>query len=121
MPTARRRRRSQPSFSVNARTSRGRAAGAIRARDGATTRAGRAHLRTAVNVDTFGNVVDAIDDGCIEGCTTADEVITRHSQPAVHPDDTSGWIWRTVQGWVQGSGIQRNHVFMRYDGKGLLQ
>jgi RHS repeat-associated protein len=83
-------------------------------------RAVPAHLQRSTLVDPFGNATDAIDAGCVDGCASADEVITAHTSPGLPAADTSGWMWRTVESYVVGSvnSGQRKHLFFTYDGGG---
>ncbi len=81
---------------------------------------GRAHLRTRVELDRFGNPTKATNDGCIEGCPAVDEVIHRHATPTRIAADPSGWMWRSTEEWVQGAGssTQLGHVLHAFDAYG---
>ncbi len=82
--------------------------------------AGRAHLQTSSEVDRFGNAVNAIDRGCVDGCTSADEASVVHTTPA-RIADASGWLWRTSNEWVQGASSPTllRHVERSFDAHGL--
>ena len=81
---------------------------------------GTAHLRSRNVVDPFGNGTDAVDEGCVDGCSAADEIITRHSEPGRPAADGSGWRWRNVESWVSGSrnATRWKHTFTQYDAAG---
>jgi RHS repeat-associated protein len=78
---------------------------------------GRAHLHRSSLLDAFGNATDAVDDGCVNGCATADESITTHTIPGRPPGDLSGWLYRTVESYVLGSNTpgQRKDTLTQYD------
>ncbi|MGH7439148.1 MAG: toxin TcdB middle/N-terminal domain-containing protein [Polyangiaceae bacterium] len=84
--------------------------------------AGRAHTKTGSAVDVFGNATDEIDDGCVDGCSAVDEVITKHSTPGRRSDDPTGWMYRTTESYVYGSATSglRNHLLMQYDKGGSI-
>jgi RHS repeat-associated protein len=84
----------------------------------ASTR-GRVRNAMAADFDAFGNALQSIDAGCVEGCA-ADEVITSVSVPRLL-GDASGWSWRTVESWISGSNAPselRQHKLMTYDALG---
>jgi RHS repeat-associated protein len=89
--------------------------------------AGTAHLQTSAVVDPFGNATDAIDAGCVDGCASGDEVITKHTTPGRGPDaspgnaDPSGWMWRPIESYVTGSvsGTREDQFFI-YNADGSL-
>jgi len=64
---------------------------------------GTVRLRTSATFDDFGNQLTASAEGCVEGCSFTDEVITTHTAFDRTPDDTSGWLWRSTQSFVTGS------------------
>jgi RHS repeat-associated protein len=64
---------------------------------------GRVRISSASIVDAFGNKTRAVASGCVEGCIPADEVIQTFTDPARIAEDDSGWIWRTVRSYVNGS------------------
>jgi RHS repeat-associated protein len=81
-----------------------------------------AHLHSSTLVDFFGNATDAIDAGCVAGCTTSDETITRHTTPGRPACDPGGWMWRTVESDVAGSstGAGQDQTSMSYECGGQL-
>lgn len=80
---------------------------------------GRAHTQTSVTVDAFGNKLVDTALGCTEGCAT-DETITSHTVPERPAGDTTGWLFRTVETWVEGSRHpgKRQHHFTKYQSDG---
>jgi RHS repeat-associated protein len=105
----------------------------VRERDGSTTTnagsmpsragAGTARVRSRVAYDLFGNTVDAIRDGCIQGCPAGvDESIATTKEFALVPGDTSGWHWRETRTYVTGSvhTARRNETKRIYDSLGRL-
>jgi RHS repeat-associated protein len=64
----------------------------------------RTRTQSQATVDKFGNALDQIALGCTEGCPDGvDEIITSHTEPARPTGDASGWLWRTVHSYVNGS------------------
>jgi len=81
----------------------------------------RAHLRSLVGVDYFGNRTQTTAEGCIDGCAQQDESILTVTTPGRRNDDPSGWMWRTVDAYVNGSqnpNTKRNHLSTAYDIRG---
>ena len=83
---------------------------------------GAARLRSSREVDSFGNPVKSASEGCVEGCSAADEVITTHTTFARPSGDTSGWLFRPASSHVTGSvhTAPRKQVFFEYDARGDL-
>ena len=77
----------------------------------------RAHLRGSTEVDGFGNAMSKISEGCVDGCSQVDEVITSTTAPARRNDEPTGWLWRTTESYVTGSlsVAKRHHQFIEYD------
>jgi hypothetical protein len=83
------------------------------------TGSGIAHVRKRAVLDTFGNVTDTIDDGCVDGCLAVDESLTSHTTPGLPADDTGGWLWRPVESWTTGgTPTQWHHQYTDFDGHG---
>ncbi len=83
--------------------------------------AGTAHAQTANVVDLFGNATAATARGCVDGaaCPRADDVIASVTAPALVAGDVSGWLWRTVESYVQGSdGVRLKDTSVVYDVNG---
>ncbi len=82
---------------------------------------GRGYRRIAEQreVRSLGNATASVASGCVDGaaCSTADDVITSTTTPALVTGDTSGWLWRTVEAYVQGLSdpAPRNDTFTDYD------
>jgi RHS repeat-associated protein len=70
--------------------------------DSVTVRAAAAHVRRDTTVDVFGNVTSSTDEGCVDGCASADEAIVTTDLPAIPAGDSSGWLWRTAESSVTG-------------------
>lgn len=84
--------------------------------------AGRAHLRSSVEVDRFGNAVNATKYGCVDGCASVDEPIVVHTTPTRIATDPSGWIFRTTEQWVQGASSPTllRRVVSNFDAHGRI-
>ena len=56
-------------------------------------------------VDVYGNKRLAINEGCTSGCAngSADEIITKTTEPALVGGDPTGWLWRTASSKVSGN------------------
>jgi hypothetical protein len=69
--------------------------------------AGFARTRSTFVVDGFGNRTLAEAFGCEGGdaCPTVDEEISQHTLPALPPNDSTKWNWRTIRSFVTG----KNH------------
>jgi RHS repeat-associated protein len=86
---------------------------------------GMAHLRTSSTVDSFGNKLSAVNEGCVGGAECpenfglgADETITQVTEPVLlaHP---GGWMWRTNRSYVRGENqARRNESLTAYDSLG---
>jgi RHS repeat-associated protein len=86
---------------------------------------GAAVLRSASEVDFFGNKLVGYDFGCQGGsaCPTndvglvADETIVHVTDALSVAGDEGGWLWRTTQSWVTGSvhQDQRSYTATAYD------
>ena len=92
---------------------------------------GSATLRTASQVDYFGNQVRAENTGCAEGpaCTglgLAQETITTVTVPVRPAFDMTLWTWRTGITWVEGNqhAVSTAETFKlmdhAYDNRGTL-
>ncbi|MCC6216085.1 MAG: hypothetical protein IT376_14560, partial [Polyangiaceae bacterium] len=85
--------------------------------------AGRVRLRSETEADRFGNQVIARAYGCVEGCERVDERIASYTIPARPAGDPTGWLWRTVDAWGEGSaprhaGIRRARTHVTFDAQG---
>lgn len=81
--------------------------------------AGRAHLRSSVSLDRFGNQLASTS----YGRDGVDEAITAHAVPALAPGDGSAWMWRTTESWVSGASApteKRRRVTSTFNAKGQL-
>jgi RHS repeat-associated protein len=66
--------------------------------------AGTARVRSETIYDNFGNTLDAVRRGCIEGCPAGtDETITAHSAFILPDGDGSQWLWRETSSYITGS------------------
>ena len=54
-----------------------------------------------INVDVFGNVIEAVDYGCMDGVCTPDEELTSHTTPGLVGE--TGWRWAPEESWLVGS------------------
>ncbi|HMA94291.1 MAG TPA: toxin TcdB middle/N-terminal domain-containing protein, partial [Polyangiaceae bacterium] len=88
-----------------------------------------ATLQAASGVDFFGNQYLSTKFGCIANCADsaaglaiqADEVIASYTIPAAVPLNATGWMFRTVESWTEGSlhGLNRYGYQKRsYDPQG---
>lgn len=85
--------------------------------------AGTAHVRARSDYDTFGNMVTATRDGCIEGCPNGvDEAITATSVFELPAGDVSGWLHRETHSYITGSvnTAPRNETVKTYNARGKL-
>ncbi len=86
-------------------------------------RRGRVRSHSQTSFDNFGNVVEAREDGCVEGCPAGvDETLIAHSDYTLPPGDGSGWLWREDSAFATGS-IQterRSEVRHLYNAQGNL-
>lgn len=84
--------------------------------------AGRAHVRSSVEVDRFGNPVNATKYGCVDGCASVDEVHTTHTTSTRIAADPSGWLFRVTEQWVQGASSPTllQHVVSSFDAHGRV-
>ena len=90
--------------------------------------AGAATMKSASDVDFFGNKLVGYDLGCSGGaaCPTAadslavDESIVQVTKPITVTGDNGGWLWRTGESWVTGSVHQdtRSHTTVAYNAAG---
>jgi RHS repeat-associated protein len=85
-----------------------------------------AHLQSAATWDNFGDIVSAVDAGCVDGgsCSGAEEALTKVTIFQRSPLDVSGWAWRSVEEYVSGSFHPtdlRHHALYHYDAAGHLQ
>ena len=82
---------------------------------------GRAHLRSNVDVDRFGNAISQTKYGCVDGCATIDEPTLVHTTPTRISADASGWLFRTTDQWVQGASSPTllRRVVSSFDARGL--
>ena len=80
---------------------------------------GRIHAQTKSDVDVFGNTYHAIDNGCVEGCSPVNEVITQYAQPSEVSGNT-GWLWRNTETMTLGSSDTggRNTTQQTFDPSG---
>ncbi|HWL86721.1 MAG TPA: hypothetical protein VNO21_13015, partial [Polyangiaceae bacterium] len=80
---------------------------------------GRAHVQTARNLDSFGNVTAETELGCVDGCAQVDEPITKRAEFDIVPGDTSHWLYRPTHSWVEGSQTAKRHEqLIDYDDRG---
>jgi RHS repeat-associated protein len=61
--------------------------------------AGMAHIRSAVQIDAFGNLTRRINSGVVG----QDEEIVATSVPLLQSDNASNWLWRTARSFTVGS------------------
>jgi RHS repeat-associated protein len=80
---------------------------------------GDAHVQSSAVVDLFGNGTQSASLGCVD-CTPADTAIVSHSVPAVVPNDPGGWLWRTIESWVDSPTGKRKDTFFQYNLGGSL-
>ncbi len=85
--------------------------------------AGTAVVRSASEVDFVGNKLVEFAFGRqadLAAGIPADEAIVHVTKPTLVAGDQGGWLWRTTESWVAGSGHQdqRSHVFLTYDASG---
>ena len=66
--------------------------------------AGTAHLRSSLSSDDWGNATVSVKEGCVDGCPSGstDEKISVISRFTIPAGDTSGWLWREAESYVQG-------------------
>jgi RHS repeat-associated protein len=83
---------------------------------------GMVQTSSASEVDFFGNAVQAIAYGCVQGCSSMDETISTFTLADRPSGDTSGWLWRTMETYVLGSltPFKLHDTFMTYDPLGHL-
>lgn len=85
--------------------------------------AGTAFLRSRTTHDDFGNTLDSIQDGCVDGCTAGvDESVIAHSDFNLTPGDPSGWLFRESHAYVTGSVHNeiRSERYNYYNAQGKL-
>jgi RHS repeat-associated protein len=76
-----------------------------------------AHTRSQTpSVDAFGNTLHTTQSGCVDGsaCSGADEVFDSFASYALPTGDTTGWSWRQVHSWTQGSA-HTTGPYTKYD------
>jgi RHS repeat-associated protein len=75
---------------------------------------GEAHVQSSSLVDLFGNATQSTADGCVD-CSPADTPIVSHSVPGLVPGDAGGWLWRTMESWVDGPSGRLKDTSVAYD------
>jgi RHS repeat-associated protein len=75
---------------------------------------GEAHVQSSSLVDLFGNATQQTGAGCVD-CVPADTPIVSHSAPGLVTGDTSGWLWRTLESWVDGPSGKLHDMLFQYD------
>lgn len=77
---------------------------------------GTVQAQSHVFVDVYGNRVLTRNEGCVAGCD--DGTIWGVTVPGRPANDPTGWLWRTVEGWVPHGTSRRHQSRTEFDAKG---